>query len=349
MTGTQTSWRGRCVAGAMVAMLAACIASAQSGASPASQPTASVPASAPVMEQVGIKARVLEVKGDAEHAPIGGNDWQPCQVDDEYPAETKIRTGVRTAIKLQIGNEEPYTAVLIESVGLVSLSELAKTADSKRVRIGVGYGKIRAGVAEGGLKSDFTVDSPVATLSKRGTWNFGLSYDRGTDRFEIFLADYGLVEAIKKVTQERRTIQPGQAVTEAMRRWLDEVDLRRNVPIADMFGQEDVSVAFNRIDNDGLGVLGPGQGKEVFVNLTNTQTRQAFEEQLRRQLAASQLTGIGLEQPSGPTVRPEGFFGTGHGDQLIPLLIDRSASNGATKKATVYVRRSAAEAYLKKR
>ena len=57
---------------------------------------------------------------------------------------------------------------------------------------------VRAGVAEGGLKSDFTIDSPVATLSKRGTWNFALYYERETERFEISLLDRGLVEAIDK-------------------------------------------------------------------------------------------------------------------------------------------------------
>lgn len=301
-------------------------------------------------DAIPLTARVIEVAGDVQHAPIGSRAWQPCRADDEYPPETKIRTGVRSSIKLQLGSEEPYTAVLIESVGLVSIAELARTPESKRVRLGVGYGKIRAGVAEGGLQSDFTVDSPVATLSKRGTWNFGLSYDRGTDRFEVFLADRGLVDALKKVTAERRTLQRGQAVTEAMRRWLDEVQFRENVPIVDLFGQEDLQVAFNQIDNSGLGVLGPGNGRANVIAFNNASARQQFSNDLQRALLAQQLRDrLTPDNGGGPLIRPEGFFGTGRGDQLIPLLIERNsalAKSGNARPGAYWIRRSAAESWL---
>ncbi|MBK8915957.1 MAG: hypothetical protein IPM64_15415 [Phycisphaerales bacterium] len=307
---------------------------------------AAAPTTAPAVQP--LRARVLEVKGDVQHAPIGSIDWKPCKADEEYPEQTKIRTGVRSTIKLQLGSDEPYTAVLIESVGLVALAELALTPESKRVRIGVGYGKIRAGVAEGGLQSDFTVDSPVATLSKRGTWNFGLSFDRGTERFEVFLADHGLVEALRSATSERRTLQPGQAVTQAMRRWLDEVELRQNVPIADLFGQEDMIVAFNRIDNDGLGVLGPGSGRTLFVNLGNDAARGQFQQQLRT--ALRDFDGDATPPADGPILRPEGFFGTGRGEQLIPLLLDPGnalVKSGAARSGRYWIRRSAMHEFLR--
>jgi len=55
------------------------------------------------------------------------------------------------------------------------------------------------------------VDSPVATLSKRGTWDFGLFYERGTDRFEIFLLDQGLVDAFSKLTGQHRQVLPQES------------------------------------------------------------------------------------------------------------------------------------------
>ena len=150
-----------------VAVLATVVAWAV-GTSLAQQPETSQPSTQPA-DRTPITARVLEVQGDVQHAPLDANDWQPCRVDEEYPEQTVILTGVRSSIKLQVGDDDTYTALVIEPVSRTILSEAYQTTDTKRVRVGVGYGRMRAGVAEGGLKSDFTVDSPVATLSKRGS------------------------------------------------------------------------------------------------------------------------------------------------------------------------------------
>ncbi len=320
-------------------------------APPTTTPAITPPPAAAAPGAEPLRARVIEVRGEVEHAPLASREWSACKLDDDYPPETKIRTGLRSSIKLQIGNEEPYTALVIESVGLTVLSEAYKTPESKVVRVGVGYGKIRAGVAEGGLKSSFTVDSPVATLSKRGTWNFGLSYERATDRFGIFLIDRGLVDALNKQRGESRRVLPGQVVTEVMRRWLDESQIRESVPIVDLLGQEDFEVAFNRIDNDGLGILGPGGGRAVVVNLSNESVRSEFAQLLR---AANIVAPVGqqpinLPAPTVPIVRPEGFFGTGRGDQLIRLIISQSnrlATEGAMKAGTYNFRRSALESWI---
>jgi len=313
---------------------------------PASAPAGQQPTTAPA-EQQPVMARVIDVHGDVQHAPVDSREWQPCKVGDEYAQGTKISTGVRSSIKLQIGQEEPYTALLIEAVGLTYLSESYKTKETKRVRVGVGYGKIRAGVAEGGLKSDFTVDSPVATLSKRGTWNFGLAYERGTDRFEVFLLDYGLVDALNKITGERRGLAPRELVTQAMRRWLDQAQILRNTPVPDILGQGDIEVAFNRIGLDGLGVLGPGEGRAVLINLSNTTARNEFAR-LARSLLPPLQPPHAVERPN---LRPEGFFGTGRGDQLIDLLIEQNSAlsqKGFAKPGHYKFRRSALEGWLRK-
>lgn len=293
-----------------------------------------------------VMARVIEVSGDVQYAALGSRDWKPCELDDEYPEQTKIRTGVRSAISFQIGTEEPYTALRIESVGLTLISEAYKTDTVKRVRVGVGYGTIRAGVAEGGLESDFTVDSPVATLSKRGTWDFGLAYERGTDRFEIFLFERGLVEAIDKAQGRRLFVLPGQVVTQAMRRWLAEAPLRRNVPIPDILGQGEFDVAFNRLRNDGLGILNPAGGHELLLDLRTPQARFEF---------AGLLGGLPvlaiplLQDQPGTRFRPEGFFGTGRGDTLVDFLIDANSSlaqKGFAKPGTYRFPRSVLRKWL---
>lgn len=291
-----------------------------------------------------ITARVLEVRGDVRHAPLGSDNWQPCAVDDEYPQETVILTGIRSAIKLQIGTDDTLTAVLIESATRSVLSEAFTTTQAKRVRIGVGYGRVRAGVVEGGLKSDFTVDCPVATLSKRGTWDFGLFYERATNRFEVFVHDQGLVDVLDRMSRERRELEAGQAVTQAMRRWFDEAQLRFNIAIPDILGQSDVEVAFNSLQQSGLRVLDPQGGYSVIVDVTGPQARSDFSSLVRN--------ALGPQPPNLPerTLREEGFFGTGRGDELIPVVIEKSSSlaeRGHARPGTYHFRRSALESWLK--
>jgi len=311
-------------------------------------PAAEQPATAPADVGQPIMARVIELHGDVKHAPLDSQDYTACKLDDAYPPRTKIITGVRSSIKLQIGDEEPYTCMLIEAVGKTVLSEAYKTEDTKKVRVGVGYGRIRAGVAEGGLKSDFTVDSPVATLSKRGTWGFTLFYERDTDYFEIGLSERGLVEAINRLTQERRALKPRELVTQAMRMWLDQVQLFRNVAIPDILGQGEVQVAFNRLQQDGLGVLQPGEGRAVLLNLSNESARSDFADAARR---ARPLGPGGVVGPSAPQLRAEGFFGSGRGDQLLEVMIEANnplVQQGFARPGKYTFRRSALEGWLRK-
>ncbi len=292
-----------------------------------------------------IMARVIEVHGDVKWAPLDSQEYTPCKLDDEYPPKTKIITGVRSSVKLQIGDEEPYTCMLIEAVGKTVLSEAYKTDDTKHVRVGVGYGRIRAGVAEGGLKSDFTVDSPVATLSKRGTWGFTLFYERDTDYFDIGLADRGLVEAINRINNDRRSLSPGERVTHAMRFWLDQAQFDRNVPIPDILGQGDIDVAFNRIQQSGLGVLHPGQGSTVLINLTNRSAQTDFANLLRQSFGGT-LPHVDVNHG----LRAEGFFGTGRGDQLVDVLIDSAnplVQKGMAKAGRYRFRQSAVAEWMR--
>jgi hypothetical protein len=308
------------------------------------QPAAEQPTTAPAEAKQPIMARVIELHGDVKYAPLESQDYKPCQLNDEYPPETKIITGVRSSIKLQIGEEEPYTCMLIEAVGKTILSEAYKTQTTKRVRVGVGYGRIRAGVAEGGLKSDFTVDSPVATLSKRGTWGFTLFYERDTDYFEIGLTERGLVEAINRLTRERRAVNPKELVTAAMRLWLDQAQFQRNVPVPDVLGQGDIEVAFNRLQQDGLGVLQPGEGKAVLINLSNDSARADFADLARRFLPPGQPLEL------RGNLRAEGFFGTGRGDQLIEVMIEANnplAQQGFARPGAYKFRRAALESWLR--
>lgn len=293
-----------------------------------------------------IMARVIGVEGDCRHAPLGSTDWQPCTVDDEYPQETVILTGIRSSVKLQIGDDDTYTAIVIEPASKTLISEAYTTADTKRVNIGVGYGRIRAGVAEGGLKSEFTVESPVATLSKRGTWDFGMEYERGTNRFRVFLLGSGLVDALDRQTGTQRQLSTGQFVTQAMLRWAEQAQFSRNVPVPDILGQSDLEVAFNQLQQSGLRVVNPQGGASVLIDLNSAGARAAFANAIRQQLASIPVTQI----PSGRPLRAEGFFGTGRGDQLIPVLLQKDSSlveRGLARPGVYNFRRSVLQNWLR--
>lgn len=299
--------------GFVLTMLVAAIAFAQSVGQ----------TSQPATGKTNIKAKAIEVNGSVEWTPIGSTEWKPVKLNDEFNEQTIFRTGAKSSLKLQIGEEAPYSCMLIDAVGKSVLSEAWKDSDTKRVRVGVAYGKVRAGVAEGGLKSDFTVDSADATLSKKGTWGFELFYSRD-GQFEIGLTDFGLVEAFSKVSGERRDVLPGQRVTEVMRRWLDQAQFK-NVPVADVLGQSDIEVAFNRLDSEGLGVTGVGSGRAVLVDLSNTNARNQFSQ--IAQQALQNAPPLVIPPTQVQTLRSEGFFGTGRGDQLISFIVDSRRDN----------------------
>lgn len=308
-----------------------------------------VAASRPVDAQP-IVARVIDAFGDVQYLAPGTTEWKRCAVGDEYPEGTQVRTGVRSSVKLQVGDEPPYTAVLLDPVGKTAISEAYKTPETKRVGMALGYGRIRAGVAEGGLKSDFSVSNPTYTLSKRGTWNFYMFYERGTERCEIGLLDRGLVQALNRISGAQRGVLPGERVTEAMRSFLDQAQLDRNVPIPDLLGQGDIDVAFNRIRNDGVGVVGPGEGQEIIISLSNRMARDRFAI-----LARDAIAGAGFTLPPAPRpplFREEGFFGSGRGDELVRVLIgatDPLVTRGFARPGGYWFRKSALETWMRQR
>lgn len=285
---------------------------AQNAADPQPLATTTAPA---VDGSESLQARAIEVIGDVQAAPLGTDGWQPVQTGALVSHGTKILTGTRSSAKFQIGDEEPYTVLVIESNALTVIGEAYKTAQRKRTRIGVGRGRVRAGVAEGGLQSDFVVDTPVATLSKRGTWNFGAYYEQGTNRFEFFLLDRGLADVMHEITQEQRALEPGQLVDQAMRRWFEQAKLVRNVPMPDPAGQPNEELAFDDTRTEGFGVTNPGGGRSAVTPFANSRTR--IGAPLFGRLNPGR--GLALPQPGGgpPTGRPEGNFGTGRGDSLL--------------------------------
>lgn len=265
-------------------------------------------------------AETLEVNGQVQHAPVGSDEWQTVAVGDRLPPETQIRTGLRSSVKFRIGDEPPYTALVIDSVGKVVLDEAYRTEQRQRVRIGVGYGQIRAGVASGGRQADLTVDTPAMTASKRGTWGIEVSYERYTNSWRAGLVDSGELSVLDRVNEARRRVVPQEFVDDRMMMWMDQAQLARNASMVDILGQENIKIAYSRMRNAGLGVLDPGSGYVKLVGLGTG--RVALPPAGIGAVPPPIILPPGLLLPGGGTYRvPAANFGFGRGGELLEAIV----------------------------
>ncbi len=278
---------------------------------PAGTTAATTQAAGPVNP---MQARIIQLSGRVQYAladPAGNvGEWRDAKVGDLLPAGTRVRTRLRSQVVLAFGDD---SVVMIDRATLASIDQFHRSGDTKFVRLGLGHGAIRAGVAETTLRSDMTIETPTATLSKKGTIDFGIEYEPSTGRFRIFLAREGLVEALNKLTQERRLVLPGQYVTQAMIRWITTATFDRHVAMADLFGMTNAEQWFNALNSSGRGVVDPGGG-------TNTGSLGPGGGQVPggSQFARTVNTILPLPTELQTIDRPEGNFGTG--GAVIPRI-----------------------------
>ncbi len=289
-------------------------AEAAIGQSATTQPASAVPQTQAAGPVDPMQARVVKLSGSAQYALVDQageiGAWQNAKVGDVLPAGTRIRTRLRSQVVLAFGDD---SVVLIDRATLASIDQFHRSGDTKVVRLGLGHGAIRAGVAETTLRSDMTIETPTATLSKKGTIDFGIEYEPSTGRFRIFLAREGLVEALNKLTAERRYVLPGQYVTQVMARWIQTATFDRHVAMADMFGVNANEQWFNALNGSGLGVVEPGGG-----SLAGDLGPGAGGQFTGTQFTGSTSPITSILPGSGVVARPEGNFGTG--GAIVPRI-----------------------------
>lgn len=296
---------------AIAALLAAALAPV---AQPAGQPAATAPSDAAVASTQpagaveAMQAKAVKVVGRVMYAMAGPDglpgEFEMVKQGDTLPAGAIIQTRLRSKVMLAFGDD---TVVLIDRVTMASIDQFHRTGNTKKIHLGLGHGLIRAAAMETTLRSDMTISSPVATLSKRGTMDFGMRYEPGTGRYVVFLNEEGLVELFDRLRGAQRTIEPGQYVTQALLSWIETMTLNRYIPITDAWGQTAAERHWNAyFGSAGIGVVEPGAGFNNFLANYNA----------AHQVGAS---GVQLVTPISPIVpaspprivRPEGNFGTG--------------------------------------
>ena len=110
-------------------------------------------------------AVIRQVAGTVEiKAP--GRDWVPARAGAALTKDTAISTGFKSVAILTLGG----STLTVKPLTRLTLEEIARLEGSEKVRLALLSGRVRADVAPpAGGKADFSVRSPTATASVRGT------------------------------------------------------------------------------------------------------------------------------------------------------------------------------------
>jgi len=176
---------------------------APAAASPA--PAAAKPAAEARPAADPLVAVVKIVEGTVETRPAVGQPWVPVKVGDTLAEGADIRTGFRARCVLEMNKN----ALQVESLAVIRIGELRRDGQTVRTRILLKQGGTETNVEKkDGVKNDFAIVTPTATLSVRGTNDVQASF------FPGFGGNYGLggsgfINVMNNFTGSQTGVPPG--------------------------------------------------------------------------------------------------------------------------------------------
>jgi hypothetical protein len=148
----------------------AAIILAVSAALPAARPLlfAQEASGSPAIESQAIESQAIirEISGTVEIKASNAADWSPASRGQILGRNTLISTGFKSSVLIAIGN----STLSVRPLTRLSLEDLSAAEGGEKVDLNLRTGRVRANVkppTEG--KVEFTVRSPSATASVRGT------------------------------------------------------------------------------------------------------------------------------------------------------------------------------------
>jgi hypothetical protein len=112
------------------------------------------------------EAVIREILGTVEVKGPGAAGWRAAVRGQVIGRDVMISTGFKSGAVIAIGN----STLKVQPLTRLALEELIYRDGNERVEINLRAGRIRAEVSPPvGMKTDFTVRSPIATASVRGT------------------------------------------------------------------------------------------------------------------------------------------------------------------------------------
>jgi len=303
---------------------------------PPAQPGDRVPAATPKPPalpggqpgQEKIVFEVVEIQGNVIVGPVGLKvgqpGWTALKLRDRIGAGDVVFTSLRSKLKLAALPAKPPTVMMLESGTLLNIEEAAIVKGVAKVRLGLGYGAVRAGVAEGQVRSDMEITCPVATLSKKGTDIFRFEYANGRFNMSLSPLGRGMIQAILHQSGQSRSITPGQFVTHQMGLAIDNVKFDRGVNINDVWGLVGNDKLFTLMNNHGFGFLLPQGGNMAFFGAPNQGLfgQPGFLSQGQRFPRRSRVNqhdgNFGIGQGSLPSILSAGALGSPLQQHAVP-------------------------------
>lgn len=119
---------------------------------------------AAVVGAPALEATIAEISGKVEIRQ-GEDVWRTAQVGQTVPVGASISTSFNSSALLQVGASE----VEVKPLTRVRIQELISDGGVDRSEVNMPVGRISANIRGGERRAEFTVRSPVATASVRGT------------------------------------------------------------------------------------------------------------------------------------------------------------------------------------
>jgi hypothetical protein len=115
--------------------------------------------------------KVSDMYGTVELKPAGASAFVPAKPGDAVSKDTVVSTGYKSGATLVVGS----STIQVKALTRLSLAELAQEQNVEKINVSLQAGRVRVDVKPpAGTKTDFTVKSPSATASVRGT---GFDFD----------------------------------------------------------------------------------------------------------------------------------------------------------------------------
>jgi hypothetical protein len=147
------------------------------------------------------QAFIREMTGTVELKAPGSERWVTAKQGDRIQESTIISTGFKSTAMLSVGN----STLLVRALTRMSLEALMNQDKTDTIDIGLTTGRVRVDVKPpAGTKTDFSIKSPTATASVRGT-----VFEFGTETLRVIEGKVGFQSA-GDLTQHPVMVSAGQ-------------------------------------------------------------------------------------------------------------------------------------------
>ena len=211
-------------------------------------------------------AVIREMSGTVELKKSGSAVWVPAQQGDLIDKATIVSTGFKSTASLVVGN----STLIVRPLTRLSLEELMIQNETEMININLSTGRIHANVKPpAGGRANFSVQSPTATASVRGT-----SFEMDTSSIQVLegAVSYAPAAGVVSVINRPVTISAGQES------WVDTNTGKAVAPmiaaetsssIPSLPGQSAGTIAETgtRSESPGSMTIGVGLGGQVVVEV----------------------------------------------------------------------------------